>query len=112
MTSPSGRFRRTAVKPISCSQRNDGYRAGVTQNLRDAKMRHAPDDAKIGVTVAKSFLRQSHALRRYFTYPSSQCRWGPPAQELPTGDGGGGNFDLAGKNGHGPNEGLSTCSTE
>jgi hypothetical protein len=64
MISPSGRFRRTAVKPISPSQRNDGYRAGVTQNHRDAKMRQDPDDAKVGATVAKSVLRQSHAARR------------------------------------------------
>jgi hypothetical protein len=35
----------------------------VTQNQRDAKMRQDPG-AKIGVTVAKPFLRQSHALRR------------------------------------------------
>jgi hypothetical protein len=44
--------------------RNDGYRAGLTQNHRDAKTRHDPYDAKIGASVAKPFLRHSHALRR------------------------------------------------
>jgi hypothetical protein len=49
-------------QPISRSQRNDGYRAGVTQNQRDAEMRQDLG-AKIGGTVATPFLRQSYALR-------------------------------------------------
>ena len=64
MTGPSGRFRRTAVRPIPRSQRNDGYRAGLARNHRDAIMRHVSGGAKIGVTfVAKPFLRQNNALR-------------------------------------------------
>jgi hypothetical protein len=62
MASSSGRFRRTAVKPISRPQRNDGYRAGLARNHRDAIMRHVSGGAKIGVTVAKPFLRQNNAL--------------------------------------------------
>jgi hypothetical protein len=49
--SPHGR------EAISRLQRNDGYRAGMTQNHRAAKCDTTHNDAKIDVSVAKSFLR-------------------------------------------------------